>query len=286
MVGIEAGDELPEAAGERPEYAHDPHAWQEIPAAPAHAVEHAGDDDHAHSAPLALDSDDRLPWLEGDDEDYQQPVDHHRVAALVSAALLLLAAVVGTIWFATHRHDAAAPVADGSTVGPGDENYKSAPANAGGKTYAGTGATSFAVSRGKSPDEHLAGTPGAKPAEGNAAASGPAGEAAAASAAASDAAGAGANVKPAAAQAAANGGNAGEGGVVQIAAFNTQARAEAAWGQLAASHDVLSGLKHRVVSGQIDSGTVYRLQALTAAGGGGALCEKLHAAGMGCQVKQ
>ena len=61
--------------------------------------------------------------------------------------------------------------------------------------------------------------------------------------------------------------------------------AEAGWNRLVKQSSVLSGVQHRIVEGKADIGTVYRLQALTGAGGGTALCGKLHAEGLACQVK-
>lgn len=266
------GDALPD----------DPHtdAWQEAPA-----------DGHGGTPHLALGADDQLPWLESDEEAYQ-PVARHRIAVLGAAMVLLLLALVGAVYVFTHRHQASAPAADGSIVAPPTADYKAAPASPGGKTYAGTGDTSFAVSQGKTPNARLAagGDATGIPTK-------PQREATAAAAAAADATGNASNggngEDSDTAPAATDGGRAApkaaaadtSGGIVQLAAFNSAARAEAAWARFS-SHPVLSGLKHRIISGQIDSGTVYRLQVLTAAGGGAALCGKIHAAGLACQVKQ
>jgi len=246
--------------------------------------------DHYQPQRLALGEHDHLPWLEaGEDEEYHEVIDFRRVMAVVVAGILALAAVVGAIWFGTHRHDAAQPVADGSTIAAPDAPYKASPQNAGGKTFQGTGDTSFAVSRGKSPTEHLAES--GKAADGGAAA-----EAGAAAAAASEAAGASA-AKPAdkaeahsapakpAAKPAASDEAAASGGLAQIGAYHSQARAEQAWAQLSGGHEALSGVQHRITTGQVDGSTVYRLQVVTAAGAAGALCDKLRSAGLSCQVK-
>ena len=117
----------------------------------------AGDEGHFQPQRLALDEHDHLPWLEaGEDENYHEVIDPRRVIGVVVAGLLALAAIVGAIFFIGHRHDGAQPVADGSTIPAPDATYKAPPQNAGGKTFQGTGDTSFEVSRGKSPTEHLA----------------------------------------------------------------------------------------------------------------------------------
>jgi hypothetical protein len=73
---------------------------------------------------------------------------------------------------------------------------------------------------------------------------------------------------------------------VQLAAYSTRARAEQGWSDLSRRTDALAGVKHRVVEGKVDIGTVYRLQAIagdrTAAN---ALCSALKSDGLDCQVK-
>jgi hypothetical protein len=56
---------------------------------------------------------------------------------------------------------------------------------------------------------------------------------------------------------------------------------------LSTQYEALSGLKHRVVEGSADIGTVYRLQVLAGdVTGANALCGRLKAAGLACQVKR
>ncbi|MEY4720992.1 MAG: hypothetical protein RIQ46_717, partial [Pseudomonadota bacterium] len=219
---------------------------------------------------LALHEDDApLPWLESGDEEYEeeQGSDTGRILGLVILGLIALAAIVGGIWWATHRSADPALVADGSTIPAPEAPYKEAPSDPGGKTFDGTGDTSFAVSEGQTRPARLgeaAGAPspsvdvGAKPAvQPSAAAS------------------AGA---PALAPAA--------GGIgVQVGAFSTRALAEAGWAKLA-GNPALSGVRHRIVEGQADIGTVYRLQAVAPdAASASALCGRLKASGVQCQVK-
>ena len=78
------------------------------------------------------------------------------------------------------------------------------------------------------------------------------------------------------------------GGVgVQVAAYSSNAAAEAGWAKLSAQHAaILSGVRHRVVEGTADIGKVYRLQAVASdAAAANALCGRLKAAGTPCQVK-
>lgn len=223
-------------------------------------------------AALELGDRDRLPWLESsDDEEDYYAVDTRRVIAAVIGGILLLAVVVGGVWFLTHRKDAGTPVADGSVIGASDQPYKQAPANPGGKQFEGTGDSSFAAAQGKDHPAQLA-NGDATPL--------PAKDAPQAADAAKPEA-----TRPAAA-APATAGDAGPvGGVVQIAAYSNEAAAKSGWDRLVQQHDMLKGANHRIVQGQADIGTVYRLQLVTSAGGGSALCEKLKAEGVACQVK-
>jgi hypothetical protein len=70
------------------------------------------------------------------------------------------------------------------------------------------------------------------------------------------------------------------GGVVQIAAYSNEAQARSGWDHLVQQHEMLKGMNHRIVQGQSDIGTVFRLQLLASAGGGSALCGKLKAEGI------
>jgi hypothetical protein len=234
---------------------------------------------------LAFNEEERLPWLEADDEytEYEGS-DTGRILGFVILGLIALAAIVGGIWWATHRTPDPALVADGSTIEAPEQPYKEAPKDPGGKTFDGTGDTSFAVSEGQTRPARL-GQAGAS--------GGTSGATAAATPAATGGVGAAkpgvdaGSAKPAAAPSAA-GGSAPAGGVgVQVGAFSSQASAEAAWSRLVQAHSVLSGVRHRVVEGKADIGTVYRLQAVPGdAAAANALCGRLKAGGLACQVKQ
>ncbi|MBW8784312.1 MAG: SPOR domain-containing protein [Novosphingobium sp.] len=222
---------------------------------------------------LALDDDERLPWLESaDDDDDYGAVDTGRVIGFVLAGLAALVLIVGGIWWATHRRGAEIAAADGSLIVPPAQPYKEAPKNAGGKTFAGTGDTSFAVSRGQTRPAHLAQATTAAP-EPTASAS-PSNTPTATHSHAPKA-------KPAGAAPAAP-----VGVGVQVGAFSTQASAEAGWTRLSSQYPALKGLHHRVIEGKADIGTVYRLQALPGdADAANALCSNLRGAGLACQVK-
>ncbi|MBU6268500.1 MAG: SPOR domain-containing protein [Sphingomonadales bacterium] len=296
----EHGRKLAEAAGERVSGAVDAAGEQVQGLAAATGLgATSGGHDAAPEEPhddgrLDLEEHARLPWLEsGDDDDgYDGGVDTRRVALFVAAGLALLAAIVGGIWWSTHRGAATDKVADGSVIKAEPGAYKTAPANPGGKTYEGTGDSSYEVSQGKNPAAHLGDAASAAAGAAGAAAGGAvktaeqAGQVAVA--AAKSAGAAAAEAANAAGHAAAGGTVAGPGGGtgVQVGAYTTQASAEAGWAKLQKQYTPLASMHHRIVQGQADIGTVYRLQAVTDSdGAASSLCSGMKAAGLACQVK-
>ena len=213
----------------------------------------------------------RLPWLEGAEDDSggdDDGYDTSRLMLVFVAAVALLAAVVGAIWWFTNNRTDSELIADGSVVAAPAEPYKSAPDDPGGKTFDGTGDLSFAASEGQNRTPVMAesAAPGA---------------AAAAPAATSNATGTPAAAASTAAAPAASGVG------VQVGAFSSQASAEAGWAKLVAqANGALAGVSHRVVAGSADNGTIHRLQAVQPdRAAASALCGRLKAAGISCQVK-
>jgi hypothetical protein len=206
------------------------------------------------------DAGEQLPWLEGDDDDDDEGVDTARIVGFALIGLILLAAIVGGIWYASRDRVDPELVADGSVIEAPAEPYKVRPENPGGKVHEGTGDTSFAVAEGQSREVRVADRTVPKPSI--------------------DREQAQASDKPKAESAPA-------GGVgVQVAAYSDRAAAERGWSQLTGRYSALSGFKHRVVEGKADIGTVYRLQAVAAnAAAANDLCNQLKRAGAACQVK-
>lgn len=232
------------------------------PAAWGDAAQHGAEEAHdAVDDRLALGDEERLPWLESaDDVDFDEPAEgNSRMIGFGVLAVLLLAALVGGIYWVSHRN-AGNAAADGSLIEASKEPYKIAPKDPGGKTFEGTGDASFKVSEGEKPVANLAGStaPASAPAPAP---------------------------KPSASAAAPAAPTSGVG--VQVGAFSTAASAETAWSKLVAAHDALSGLSHRVVEGKADMATVFRLQAMAGdLAAANALCAKLQAGGLKCQVKR
>ncbi len=227
-----------------------------------------GAGDAEHTLP-GLHGEERLPWLSSAEDDRDAALDPARVWAVVLTGFALLLLIVGGVWWTTHRRDADTRLADGSVIAAPPGPIKVAPQDPGGKTFDGTGDSSFTVSQGHVPGATLAA--GGDQADGGAAIgdANPAGK------------------TDDSADAAVGGGGSSSGGIgVQVGAFSTQLAAEAAWAHLAKTYDALSGASHRIVAGKADIGTVFGLQAVAGSdGAANALCDRLKAAGLNCQVK-
>jgi len=206
---------------------------------------------------LALaDGDERLPWLESDDDDEQPGVDTGRLVALAAVGLLVIVLAFGAYWLFTRDTADEALVADGSTIEAPDEPYRTRPEDPGGREVAGTGDTSFEVAEGRTVEGRVAGS-GTVPRP-SIDREQPAGDA----------------------RAAASVG-------VQVGAYSSRAAAEAGWSTLSGRIEALQGRNHRVVQGTVDSGTVYRLQAIAGTTAEAeTLCRSIKSEGGDCQVKR
>lgn len=237
------------------------------------------------AAELELSEDESLPWLETDEYDYDGgAVDTARIVGLAAILLLLLALIIGGLWWLTNRNQGANAVADGSTIEAPAGDYKERPEDAGGKEFAGTGNVAPAVGQGQTRESTISdGAPqGAQGIESSAAAN-----------AGADFTNSGGNASDSAANASSGAGNgaaqqAGAGGVgVQVGAFGSEARAKEGWAQLQKQTAVLNNVRYRVVKGTADIGTVYRLQAVAGSvAEADQLCAKLKSDGLACQVKR
>jgi len=216
---------------------------------------------------LDLADTDNLPWLESDaDDEDAGGLDIGQVLGFAGGLILLLAVVVGAVWYVSNRSAGAEVVADGSVIAAPEGPIKTRPDNPGGKEFAGTGNVAPVVGEGGTREAVVAEkkmvtaptpTPAPKPTP-------------------SPSASATATAAPAAVS----------GVVVQLAAYGTRARAEQGWSDLSRRTDALAGVKYRVVDGKIDIGTVFRLQAVAAnRAEADKLCAALKADGLDCQVK-
>ncbi|XUU59353.1 SPOR domain-containing protein [Erythrobacter sp. HA6-11] len=222
---------------------------------------------------LALE-DDSLPWLESDEYDEASgELDTARIIGLVVVMLALVAVGVGGAWWFTNRDAATEHVADGSTVEAPPGPYKERPEDPGGKEFAGTGSVASAVGEGQTREGVLRDDPPAETA-GPSIATLPVGETPVQTRP---------SPTPAEAEAPAD-----TGGIsVQVGAYRSRERAVIGWQTLQGQTTALNGVKRRIVKGEADIGTVYRLQALPGdLAAARALCDALKADGVACQVKR
>ncbi|RDC59307.1 hypothetical protein HME9302_00494 [Alteripontixanthobacter maritimus] len=214
--------------------------------------------------------DERLPWLESADYDEEEPgTDTGKIIAFVLLALVALALLIGGIWWLSNRGSDSDLVAEGGTLAAPEGDYKERPEDRGGREFEGAGDSAPAVGEGQSREGRLANsnTNAGSTGESDARPSIDRNQSGERQTPASD--------------------NAASGGVgVQVAAYSTPAGAERGWQVLSRQTDVLKGVKYRVVKGEIDRGTVYRLQAVTSSTAAARkLCDALKADGLPCQVK-
>lgn len=228
--------------------------------------------DETESGPeeLSLTADDEpLPWLESDDyEDENESSGIGRLLLTFLVGLAAIGAVLYGLWYLSNRPDPEL-VADGSTIAAPDGPLKERPDDPGGKTFEGTGDVAPGVGEGETREGRLASD---RPA---AAGEQPSTEATTAPRPSVDAAGSRAAEVPAA-----------SGVGVQVGAYSSREAAENGWSVLNRQTDALQGVRYRIMEGKIESGTVYRLQAVpgdTAAAN--ALCRRLKSQGIPCQLK-
>ena len=214
------------------------------------------------------DDDERLPWLEAEDDDDDAGAGG-QIFLLGFLAFAALALIVGGIWWFTRDKSGETAVADGSLIEAPDEPYKEKPDDPGGMTFEGTGDSSYAVSEGESRPAQL-GTSSETPMPGF--------DTVNPSDAAADAA-TGTASAPASAPAS-------SGPAVQVGAYSTRKSAQQAWDRLSSQYSALKGQKHRIVEGKADIGTVFRLQALTGdKAEARKLCTTLKTSGLDCSIK-
>ena len=226
------------------------------------------DDDEIEHEELSLAREDEpLPWLESDDyEDEEQGSGLGRLLLTFLVGLATIGAILYGLWYWSNRPDPEL-VADGSTITAPEGPLKERPEDPGGKTFEGTGDVAPGVGEGETREGRLA--------AGDNGAAEPVGAATTAPRPSVNAAG-GEATPPAAPS----------GVGVQVGAYSSREGAERGWSALTRQSEALQGVRYRIMEGQIESGTVYRLQAVPGdAAAASALCAKLKAQGIPCQVK-
>ncbi len=209
---------------------------------------------------LALaDGEERLPWLESDDEDEQPGVDTGRIIAFAAVGVLALVLLLGALWWFTGDRTDEELVADGGTIEAPDEPYRTRPEDPDGQQVAGTGDTSFEVGEGQSVEGRIAGSDAPVPSIDREQSDAPA-------------------TRPTAPVGAIG---------VQVGAYSSREAAETGWSTLSSRIEALQGRNHRIVQGTADSGTIFRLQAVAGTVvEAETLCRSIKSQGGDCQVKR
>lgn len=212
-----------------------------------------------------VEDDAALPWLETDYDDDPAGVDTGRIVGFVLLSLVTLALILAAIWY--FLRDRADPdlQPEGTTIAAPEGPIRERPADAGGQTFEGTGNVAPTVGEGRGTEGRLAADEPPRPSTSS---DTPADPAKTAVPTESDRA-------------------AVTGVPVQVGAYSTRDGATAAWATLRGQTDALQDFRHRIVEGQVDGGTVYRLQAMAGdASAANRLCDDLKNDGIACQVKR
>jgi hypothetical protein len=212
---------------------------------------------------LNLDDPDRLPWLEtADGHEYDDTASPFKLAFMLLAGLVLLAAIIGAIYW-LQRNQIGGANGNGQLIAAPAGAYKVKPQDAGGKRFEGEGDSAFAASEGTKTGATL--VPAAKVAV----AAPPAALASAPVAAPAPSAAAPASTV-----------------MVQLGAFGDSAKADAAWAALNKRFGFLAGMNRKIAETNVEGGRkVFRLQAVTAnSSEAQQLCAKLKVAGENCLI--
>lgn len=221
--------------------------------------------DDPDEAGLGLTGDESLPWLDSDEYDPDEgAVDTSRIITLAAILIVVLIAAIGGVWWFSNRASGEEIVADGSTIAAPSQPFKERPEDAGGKEFAGTGNVAPGVGEGIASEGELAAAnrPQSLP---------------------------DADAAPRPVISTLSSSDEGDDSqiAVQVGAYGSRATAEAGWATLRRQTTLLNGVSYRVVKGQADIGTVYRLQALRDdLPSARTLCSSLREDGIACNVKQ
>ncbi len=208
------------------------------------------------------EEDERLPWLESD-EDYHEPgIDPSRIVAFALIGVLALVLIGGATWFVMNSREQGSILPDGSTIAAPAEPYKTRPGDPGGAQIAGTGDTTFERAEGIDSESQIAATDTPAPVTTPSAAPAPTPSATATQAPATS------------------------GVPVQVGAYSRREQAVDGWSTLVRRYEVLQGMKYRIVEAVVDGATVHRLQAMASdRAAADNLCRAIKNAGGDCQVK-
>lgn len=236
--------------------------------------------DNGMNDSLALDDEDRLPWLEPAYDDGEEEVSLLRLGVLIVAGLALLGLIVGAVYLIRSRM---IENAEPQVIAAPTAAYKVPANSADAKKFEGEGDESFAASEGKEGSgvidpSKLPETPMTKTASADAAAAPkPAAPVAGSKVVAAVVKPVQPAPKPAPAPAAS-----GSGPMIQLGAYNSDALARSSWSRLAKRFDYLGALSYNIQPVTVNGTQYYRLRVATPQAN--ILCGKLKVAGESCMV--
>jgi SPOR domain len=224
---------------------------------------------------------DRLPWLEAVEEEYDEGVSPGKLGALIVAALVALGIVIGGVWLMRSK-GAGGNTTDPTLIAAAEGDYKVKPEAPGGMKVEGKGDSAFATSEGAEatgkidtnalPEAPVRGVKGVTVADA-------AGKPSANTTVAVPKAGGALVAKsPVVIPPVKSGAG---GTMVQLGAFGSEAKAGTAWTTLASKYAFIAPLRRQIVAAEVGGSTVYRLRA-DAGAQAAAVCARLKAAGENC----
>ena len=237
----------------------------------------------ATSSDYEVRDEDRLPWLETVDEDYDEGPSIFRIVLMVVLGLAIIAAVIfGYYWYQKHQ----GTDGNGALIEAQEGDYKVKPDDPGGLKVEGEGELAVATSDGAGGGNaaiDLNATP-ESPVTGTRAA--PAGPVSGGSSTAVVAIPASGGRLTATTRASAPAiGPESRGSLVQLGSFPDEATANMAWAQTAKRFTYLAPLGKSVQKADVNGRTVFRLRVNAgSAGAASELCGRLKVAGEACFV--
>lgn len=235
------------------------------------------------SSDYEVRDEDRLPWLETVEEDYDQGPSVLRVVLMVVLGLAIIAAAIfGYYWYKQHQ----GADGDGALIVAQEGDYKVKPDDPGGLKVEGEGEVAVATSDGAgggnaaidlnaTPEIPVAGTKAAPVAP----VSGGSSKAVVAIPAS------GGRLAATSQSAAPAVGPASRGSLVQLGSFPDEGSANSAWAQAAKRFSYLAPLGKSVQKAEVNGRTVFRLRVNAGSvGAASELCGRLKVAGEACFV--
>jgi cell division septation protein DedD len=247
-----------------------------------------------------LEDEDRLPWLEAvEDEEDDPGVGVGKLIAALIAGLIALGLIVGGVFWLRERSAAGGSSGEGELIAAPDGNYKEKPEAPGGMQVEGQGDVAYSASEGadvnsaidltaipETPVTEPKAPAAIEPVHTPAPAPKPAAVVSKASPAPAKPAPAAAKFappKPAPVTAAPiEAASSGPGSTIQLGAFSSEAKANAAWKSLSGRFSFLGGLTSSITPVTSNGSTLYRLR--TSVGDAKGVCAKLRIAGESCAV--